>query len=291
MTLLHLQTGSAIAWLSLHRAMLKRLGLGVALCLFAGGLFLSLRANPDILGHLRAGPLLIIFSVTLPAGMALSALDFQVLARLSGATIGFWSAVQVNIYSRAANMLPIPGSIAVRMAVLKGHGTAFHRSGGLILLMTAIWGGIGFCFSAAWLAIQAPPALAGAFAAIGIAILTACAVVAHRKRLDWPLLSQAAGLRFALVVVEALALMLALRAIGVDAGYHQTAILVVASFMAGIVPAGIGVRETLIALLAPIAGIDPATGFLAATAARITGMTFLAICATIGLTLARRTRS
>jgi hypothetical protein len=279
------RTDGLFGWLSRHRARLNRIALAAALALFLGGLVLSLRASPDIVERASLLPLLGLVLITLPAGLALNALDFQLMARMCGTRVGFWPAFLVSVYSRAANMLPIPGSVVVRMGVLKAQGVTFRRGGGLILLFTPVFGGVGFCFSAVWLALQASQELALAFGAIGAALLGVSVVLAYRARLPWPLVSAAALFRLGLVALDALSLIFVLRAVGVEAAYQQTAILVVAGFLASLVPAGIGVRESVVALLSPIAGIDAASGFLAATASRVTGMAFLAICAGLAILL------
>ncbi len=275
------------AWLAPRKQALKKIALGVALVLFTGGLVLSLRATPDIMDRIRLAPFVIMTAALLPAGVAMSAADFQILARLSGVRVKFRQALEITLYSRAANMLPIPGSMAVRMAVLKASGATFVRSGGLMALFTGIWGGAGFCFSALWLFGQAPALYAWIFAAVGAAILAGCWIAVRWSRLDLHLVSLSAALRVAMIVLEALVLMMAVQAVGVDAHYHQTAILVVASFIASVVPAGLGVRETLMAALAPIAGIDPATGFLAGAAARLAGMASLALLSVIAIAARR----
>ncbi len=271
--------GQVFRWVTAHKGQLKPIAMLAALTLFCVGLFLSLRASPDILQRIQIGPLLIIILGTLPAGLALSAMDFQAMARLSDVKVRFWSAAEVVLYSRAASLLPVPGSFAVRMTVLKAQGATFKRSGGLMFLFTALWGGIGFCFSAAWLSFQAPLLLTAVFLAVGLGILVVCCWFVRKSKFDWRIASRAAMLRFGLIALEALTLMFAVQSVGVNVEYYQTAILVVAPFLAGVVPAGIGVRETIIAALSPIAGIDPVAGFLAATAARLSGMAFLVVCA------------
>jgi hypothetical protein len=285
---LELTADRVVVWFSRNRDRFRHLALIVALTLFAGGLFLSLRANPDILDRLSLLPILTILFVTYPLGMVITAADFHVMARISGFSVGFWAAIRISLYSNAANMLPIPGSLAVRMGALKVHGATLRRSGGLIILFTLIWGGIAFCYSAAWLAMQAPLELSKGLGLIGLAVLAGCALFAYRLRVPPSLFLAAALCRFSLVVAESFALMMAMHSVGVMAEYHQTAILVIASFLSSVVPAGIGVRETIIAILSPIAGIDPGTGFLAATASRIAGMTFLATLSAILYAVSRR---
>ncbi len=272
-------------WVVRRKGRLRSIALIAAIILFIVGLALSLKATPDLLERLRLWPLLIVLFLIIPVTIVLSALDFQLLAKLSGARAGFWRAAEVVIYTRAANMLPIPGSIAVRMAVLKGAGTTFRRSGGLMVLFTLIWGGIGFCYSAFWLSVQGILSFASAFTFVGLLILTACIVLARRFRAEPSGLVGAALLRFGMIALEAMALVYALEGVGVSANYEQSAILVVASFSASVVPVGLGVRETLIAALAPVAGIDPASGFLAAAIVRFLAMSFLALTS-VGLLFA-----
>jgi len=171
--------------------------------------------------------------------------------------------------------------MAVRVGVLKSHGVTLRRGSGLAIMFTVIFGGMGFLYSAVWLAIQSYNLLALSFAAVSALLLAACMVYARHFRLPWGLVSATSLIRLGLVATDALNLLLALSAIGISAKYQQTAILVVAGFLASFVPAGIGIREAVVAALAPIAAIDPASGFLAATIARICSMAFLAMCAGI----------
>ncbi len=274
-------------WVSHHREGLRPFLMMAAIALFCTGLFISLRAYPAILQQLQFGPLAVLLVAVLPLGLVINAIDFQILARLSDVKVSIWQSLVTIIYTRAANMLPIPGSIFVRMAVLKSSGAKFRKSGALMFLFTAIWGGIGFCFSSFWLLIYGAQFFAVVFAAIGVGILTVCLVTIKYKNLDGRKFLAVASLRFAIIVIEAFALMVAFHAIGADANYQQTAILVVASFIASVIPAGIGVRETLIAVLSPIAGIDPAIGFLAAATIRIVGVTFLIICSVFVLCVSK----
>jgi hypothetical protein len=281
---------SARDWLSRYRERMKPVLMFLALALFCGGLYLSLHARPDMLNALQLRPLLLIFFLSLPAGMVVSAFDFQLLARLSDAKVPFWRAGEIVVFTRAANMLPIPGSFAVRMAALKVRGVTLLRSGKLMLVFTIIWAGMGFAFSAFWLAMQTLWLPAFFFGAIGGAFLWGASYSGTRLSIAPADLLKIALLRFALVALDAFSLLFALQALSLDVSYQQTAILVAAGFVSFLVPAGIGVRETAIAILSPLAGIDPASGFLAASLSRITGMTFLALCASASLLASRALR-
>jgi hypothetical protein len=185
-----------------YKDRLRPIALVLALLLFCAGLFLSLRATPDLLTRINLAPLVLVFLVTIPVTIMASAIDFIFLARLSGVRVGLLPAIEVTLYTRAANMLPIPGSIAVRMAVLKTHGATFKKSGALMFLLTAIWGALGFCYSAAWLAGQAPSYLTILFALIGGLVLCGCAAAVIAMRLDRSLVAGSAAMRGVMIIIE-----------------------------------------------------------------------------------------
>ena len=275
-------------WLEGNRKRFKKIALGLALTLFCSGLFFSLRAHPDIFRNLSLAPVLLIFFLSLPAGIAASAVDFQTLARLTGVKVAFFRAVEIVIFTRAANMLPVPGSFAVRMGALKMEGVNLKHSGKLMVVFTLVWAGIGFGYSAVWLSMQAPLLWTFVATGLGVTFFGAAVFGAYVLSFPWEMFARVTLLRFALVALDALSLMFAFQAIGVGAGYEQTAILVAAGFMSCLVPAGIGVREAAIAAISPAAGIDPGAGFLAATVSRLTGMAFLALGALVAALASQR---
>jgi hypothetical protein len=61
------------------------------------------------------------------------------MMRMTGRSVGWLSAMDVTIYGSAANMLPLPGGVLVRIAAMKAHGTAFRR-GGTLIMFGALWG-------------------------------------------------------------------------------------------------------------------------------------------------------
>ena len=271
-----------VDWARARRRRIRPVALGIALALFFGGLVLSVAARPETLVRVDPLPLLLVAFGTLPLSLLLGALDFRLMARLAGVQVGYAVAIETVLYSRALNLLPVPGSLTVRLAVLKGSGATLARAGGLSLLFTAVWAGLGLCFSAIFLSSHAPW-LAGGFAVVGTGLLAICALAGRTRGVGGQAFLAISALRLGFVVIEATTLLLGLRALGVSADFGQSAILVAASSITTLFPAGIGVRETLVAALAPLAGIPAAVGFLAAAALRGVGLAFLAICAGVML--------
>lgn len=272
-----------------HQTRLRPLLIWGSLCLFCVGVGVSIWARPDLLTAPDLIPTAALVVAAMPLGLYLSVLDFQAMGRLSGVRVPTGAALEVVIASRAANTLPVPGSILVRIAALKAHGVTFKRSGGLSVLLTFIWGGGGFLFSGACLMLGGHALIGGGFLLVSAALLAGCFMFGMRGALSPRGLLHAAGLRFLLVALEAGILFLALQALRIDVGYGQAGVLAVSSFLAIVVPAGLGVKETIIALLSPIAGIAPTEGFLAAAFMRIIGLGVLALV-TAGWALAARGR-
>lgn len=272
------------AWIAAHKARVHRALLGVALLFFLGGLFFSLRSSPGILLRADPWPLLGLLLFTLPLGLVLNGLDFQVMAKICETRVGFLAAFRTCVLARAANMLPLPGNLTVRLGHLKAQGVSFRRSGSIAIVFAALFGGIGFLYSGLWSLTIGSLFFGTIFIIIGFITFFVIFFQTDRDLFPRRLLLHASVYRLGLCMVDAMAMMFALWAIGVSADYRQTAIFVTAGFLGSIVPGGIGIREGVVAVLSPIAGIDPSDGFIAATVSRFSGMAFLTL-ATLALML------
>lgn len=113
------------------------------------------------------------------------------------------------------------------------------------------------------------------------AALAICAVIFYQMSTQWSHVGQMVLIRATLLVIEAARLMIGTWAFGVSIDFLAASAFSTSSFVGttiSIVPAGLGLREALVALLSPLVGLDPAIGFLAAAVNRLAGM--------LGLTLA-----
>jgi uncharacterized membrane protein YbhN (UPF0104 family) len=215
------------------------------------------------------------------------------MTRLGGREVGWPAAFEVSVYTSAANMLPLPGGVLTRIAALRGLGIGVGRGSLLTLLGLGLWGGVAFVFSGAWLLRGGEAGAGAAFLAIGAALLGPALAGCLRMTRDPRLLAGLLLVRLGSIGLEAARMALAIRALGAAIAFEEASIFVVASFLGTVVsiaPAGLGVREAVVAGLSPFVGVDPALGFLAATVNRAVGMAGLAVTASALLRIQARRR-
>src|SRR5919112_1252295 len=97
------------AWISERRDRLRKWGLMLALLVFAGGLIWSVQSIP-------------------------------------GGPMSWRTSFELTVYTSAANMLPLPGGAIAKLAAMKVHGVGIGRGSAMILLSSAIWGGLAFLY-------------------------------------------------------------------------------------------------------------------------------------------------
>lgn len=259
-----------------------------AALLLAAGLYLSFRFQPGLLERLDWRPALLLFALGVPAIIFLSTLEFVVMGRILDRRISLATAFEVTVIGAAANLLPIPGGAVTRVTALKLAGAGLRESATTMVMMTIMWLGVALMTSGAaviYLGSKPPGvvALAVGFGAVVLAFFfTGSPVATFRATLA------SLVLKIFLVMADGLRIYLALLALGFDVAPSQALVLVVAGALGSvvsIVPAGLGVREALAALLAPLAGLAASVGFLAAALSR---MIDLAVVAPLALWLALR---
>jgi len=286
-----LQADRAVTWLALHRDRLRRAGLIGSLAIFGFGLVLALQSAGPALADVRPGPLLALLLVCVPVQQILNAAEFAVMARYGGRAVGWRPALEVSLHTSAANTLPLPGGALTRVAALRGLGLPLRRGAALVAVGFGAWGGIACAVSGAWLAGHGAPWIGGGLLATGGALLAAAAAASLRLNGDPLLFGRLLAVRLATILLEAVRMALALGALGTAIGIERASIFVIASFLGSLVsiaPAGLGVREIVVAALAPLVGVDPGVGFLAAALNRAAGLLGLAVAAALLLVVQRR---
>lgn len=259
-------------WLADRRTNLRGVGLVVAVLLFGGGLVLALGETPELFERLEAGPFILLVLLGAPIVTALNTIEFQMIARYGGSRISSRAALETTIYARVANMLPLPGAMMTRIAALKLHGTGYTLGLVLVVLSSAMWGSMTSIYSGLWMLTTSDPKIAAIFVGVGLVGAVACSVIAWRITPDWRLTAGIFTIRLVGLPLTAVRVMLAMWTVGGDIGFAEASVYVVAAFIgtaAVIVPAGLGVSEAAMALMSPLIGIDPATGFLMGVVARI----------------------
>ncbi len=251
-----------------------RVVLIVAAIGFVLGIYLSYRAQPDLLSNPNWGPLIAVAVIGVPVTVALNMLEFQASAKLVGLRFSLVQAAEITIIGSVANMLPIPGGTMVRVAALKAAGTTVKRGTAVTLLVSGLWIGIAFLYSGLWLGVSSYQ-LALLFLAIGIAALAVCIFLSAKLATDQSVMTRLLIIKTGLVFVDAARIYGCLHALGHLALFSQASVLTVSSVMGAavsIVPAGLGVREGVAALLAPIVALPAAAAYLAASLNRIIGL-------------------
>lgn len=260
----------------------------IAALVLVAGLYLSFRFQPGLLDRLDWRPALVLFIFGVPLILLLSSLEFAVMARVLGRRVNLATAFEVTVIGAAANMLPVPGGALTRVAALKFAGAGLRESATTMIMMTIMWLGVALMVSGAAV-IHLGSELPGFMVlAAGLAAVTLAFFFTGSPAATFGPVLASLVLKFFLVMADGVRIYLALSALGFDAAPVQALVLVVAGALGSavsIMPAGLGVREGLAALLAPLAGLAASAGFLAAALSRIID---LAVVAPLALWLALR---
>lgn len=271
-------TERLIKWAGERREKLRNYGLAGALLFFVAGLLWAFKAVPDLTA-IHLGPLLILFVLSAPAGTLLNGIELHALTRISGGRMPMRTALELTLYTSAANMLPVPGGAVAKVAGMKAHGSSYRAASGTVVLAFLAWGGFSFLYSGGALLLLGKGAFAAMFALAGALLLAACAAGFARFG-NWRQVMVVAAVRIAYFVVEALRYMLAFAAIGAALSFAEGSTFSLATFVGAavvIAPQGLGVVEAATAMLAGIIGVHAGMGFIAAAIGRVVRLLGLAL--------------
>jgi glycosyltransferase involved in cell wall biosynthesis/uncharacterized membrane protein YbhN (UPF0104 family) len=276
------------------QARLEHLLLPVAVAIFVAATVVAVRNLPSLRGPLRWPLFLVAALIGIPATLVLNAKEYQVSARMLGHRVPFSASMVVGLIAAAANQLPVPGSVLVRVRALGRLGTTYGKAAFSTALMGLLW-------------IAATGLVAGAFQVptkrweLGVALLGAGGVVLglsfllFRSRLGGrgpvSLLIEGLAVESGLVLAAGFRYYLVLRGLGFEVSLSQAFVLtlaIVIAAMAGFLPGGLGLREVLAAGLSPVAGVPASLGLLATAIDRVMGLVVLGVASLIALA---RTRS
>ena len=263
------------AWARRNDKTLRRALLWLALAVLLAGLFFSLQEQRHALTTLDWRPIALVLLLPIPLVLLLSVLEYIAMGRLLGKRLAFGHALEVTIVGAAANMLPLPGSVLVRMAGLKLAGAGLGDGALLSLLVFLVWLGSAASYSGAWVAVLGSAWTGAALGIAGLATLLVAVSWARRFRNGDGLMTVIAVMRLGVVVLEALRIYLCFRALGFDASFAQSSGLTVTTVLGSIVsvvPAGLGIREIVAAAFSPVLGLAMSAGFLATVLNRLLAM-------------------
>lgn len=253
--------------------------------------FLALPARAQF--DWRYVPLFVV--LTTPLTVAANAAEFRIMGAINGHAIGWAPAARLTLVAAAANLLPLPGGVAVRTEALHRRGTSYRRALGANAAAGLAWVGMGSLVIGVLLAIAGD---AGWAIAALVAAGVICVVLTHLllRRLS-P--GREAGLLWQLLVVESVTVAVngariyfAFRLIGLSADAAQSIALTSAHIVAaaiGIFPAGIGLRELLAGGIGSAVGLSVASSVAATAADRVVSQLGLALLC-VPLLVRRRAR-
>lgn len=252
----------------------RRLVIGATIAILGGAAVLAVRNLPEGT-DVSIGPL-VVLAVATSATLLLNALEYAATARLAGGRETLLAALKVSVYGNVANLLPVPGSVVVRVQALRRRGHA----GRVALSATAA---VGVCWIAVSIALGGA-LLVGARPLLGTALLGTAAVgfvasVLWGRRLPAehaaPIWAEVVLVEVGKVAVQALRMHLALLAVGASPSLGQSAaigISVSVSSATAFLPAGLGVREVIATGLGALVGLPAAVGLLATLVDRAAGL-------------------
>jgi len=242
---------------------------------FVIGIVLSIRAQPQVIYNLQWLPVLWLVALTIPATIALNAWEFVLSARLIGHHIEFRSALETTIIGGVANMLPLPGGIMVRVAALKAAGASLKHGMSTTLFVAWIWFGVAFAYAGAWMMTLGATNAGAVFLVSGIVILLISFTATMRLLKKWRVTMHLTVIKLGLVLIDAARVYLSLWALSSSSSFGQASVLTASSVVGSaisIVPAGIGIREGVAALMGPLVGLAASSAFLATSLNRLFGL-------------------
>lgn len=259
----------------------RRLLLLCAAAVFLVGAVIAYRHLPQDVHLVRWELLLLLGLLLVPATVALNAARFELAARLLGRSTDIVTALRVSVVATAANLLPLPGAILVRVEGLKQLGedyrSAFLSTGIVSAASVAVPSSLaGLVQMAAGQRTVGTALIAVGIAALALSIALMIARVEPGRRVCLGL--AILGVETLVVLVASARLLLVLRALGVEIGLTQVVVLTLAAVAAaavGFFPGGIGLREMIAAGIAPLAALPASLGYLSAALDRVVGLLVL----------------
>lgn len=246
----------------LSAAQHKNAALWIALAALAVGIGISANALKGHITEIKPVYLAAVL-VTVPLSIVLSSYRFRLVAALAGTTLAFPRCLRTVVLGTAVNFLPVPGGFAVRVHALRHVGV--KKSVYVNVFATLAW-----LIASSLLAFAGAYALGtGAAAGVFAGLAAVCAVIAaaFMHRHAYPLGRVAALFAVQSVIsgIDISRMVLIAYALSISLGLAGASVLGLAGVigtMTGIMPSGIGITESVGALLLLAIGASAATGFL-----------------------------
>jgi hypothetical protein len=253
-----------------------------ALALFVVFTFFAVRNLPPIDKPIRWSLVLLAGLVCVPFGIILNALEYRLMAHLAEHHPPRLEIFQVTIMGSAANLLPIPGAVVVRLANLNKGGVKMGRGVNLTAIIGITWVGAA-CVLGGVAELFSHPVFGLGALAVGIVLLTTATGMLVRivdPGVRMRNILELVAIEIGFVLTQALRLFLIAAALRFNVSFAQASTLVIAAVSAaaiGFLPAGLGAREAIAAVLSPIVGFPAAVGLVITAVDRVVNLVVLLI--------------
>lgn len=292
---LALSTVASVRRRELHPR-IRQFALAVSVVVFVALSLVAYRSVSTELGSANWALILTAGGVGAVVSQLVNSLEYREIARLSGEQTPLWQAIRVSFIASTANLLPIPGSVMVRVNSLVKQGATVRKVATISLAVGGYFVSLAMLASGLVVAVARGSlvmAICGIGGLMGVIASAALLVSAGCRSLSGHL--RIVLIEMCLIIVGGLRITLILIGLGFDVRPSQGVGLMVAGAMTtavGFFPAGLGLREGLIAMISPIVGITAAAGLSGAIVERVFRMLMLASCAVVLLiTSSNRRRS
>jgi hypothetical protein len=262
-------------------------GLASAL-LFGAMAVLAARSFPWDERDVRWAWLVPVAVIGVPLNLLTSIWEFGIQKRLLGQQPDGWADFRTVVAARAANLLPLPGSVVVRTTSLVRAGGRVGLAALSNLVVALAWLGVTLLLAGIALATSERWAYGLVAAAVGVPLVLAAVVLLRRPDFGLAHPSATAG---RLLVVHSVGTIVtgarfwwAAQALDAGGDFAQVVPLASAGALAsavGFFPAGLGVREALAGLAAATSGLGASVGVLVALLDRLVGLVAIAVFSAI----------
>lgn len=254
----------------------------LALVIFAGGLWLSVRSLELNNLDLQFAPLLVNLLIGAPTAIALNAVGFQLAGRIIHTNVGFVNAYRICAVATASNVLPIPAGTVFQSAALTVRGATIGRSGGIIVLGNLASLAIVAALVGAILSSELP-LLGAMLVVISLCVLTIACMIVWRLA-NTRTATTFLALRLARTLVLVLRIQLSFMIIGLSVPLFEAAAMsgaVALGTTVALFPAGLGISESLAALTAMVLSVSSAAAFLTTAVNRMTTIVYAAVAGSV----------
>ena len=258
--------------------LVKRTVYFLALSFLLGGLIVAFRQLPTGVRFENYQFIALLLVTMAPLTLLLNAIELELSANLLDVRLGWRRALKVTVLSSAANMLPLPGGPIIRTAALTHVGADLARSTGVVTSVASQWLGFIILYAGAWLAFTSNPWI-GCLVALGGTTIFALSIGWLVKIGCKPTtIAYVSLVKVLSTIVGVWGFWCAFASLGTFLSVGDVSIFAVAGaagVAVSVVPAGLGVTETMSAALASWVTVSPAVAFLAAAVFRLTWLCFL----------------